>query len=186
MEAEGGRFGAPLDKQLLDESYRFDFFQAVRLLERLQPGRIPVGRHGASPNREIVRFRSLPTLNFPPSQIDSIRAVPNQDEPDAAPLEMIVAFMGMIGPMGVLPSHVTELAAERARYKDSSLWSFLDLFGHRMVSLFYRAWERYRFTVAYERGDADDFTEYLFGLIGTGTGGIREQLLFPDKGLLLY
>jgi len=45
------------------------------------------------------------------------------------------------------------------RYKDSSLWAFLDLFGHRMVSLFYRAWERYRFTVAYERGDRDKISK---------------------------
>jgi len=186
MAAEGRGPGATLDEQLFEESYRFDFFQAVRLLERLQPARVPVGRHGAAPGREIVRFRSYPTLNFPPSQIVSINGVENQDEAGSVPLEMVVSFMGMVGPLGVLPSHVTELVAERVRYKDSSLWAFLDLFGHRMVSLFYRAWERYRFTVAYERGDRDNFTEYVFGLIGMGTGGIREKLLFPDKGLLLY
>jgi len=87
----------------------------------------------------------------------------------------------------VLPSHVTELVAERVRYKDSSLWAFLDLFGHRMVSLFYRAWEAFTALQSpMNAGDRDNFTEYVFGLIGMGTGGMREHLLFPDKGLLLY
>jgi type VI secretion system protein ImpH len=99
---------------------------------------------------------------------------------------MTVAFMGLIGPLGVLPSTTTELVAERARYKDTALWEFLDLFDHRLISLFYRAWERYRFTVAFERGSRDDFTEYLFGLVGMGTGGLRGRLGLPDTGLLPY
>src|SRR5262249_41651130 len=56
------------------------------------------------------------------------------------------------------------------------MWEFLDLFTHRMASLFYRAWEKYRFPVAYERDEQDRFTQYLYDIIGMGTGGLRGRL----------
>jgi type VI secretion system protein ImpH len=186
MAAEGRGSNTSLDEQLFEEPYRFDFFQAVRLLGRMNAARVPVGRHGSGPDREVVRFRSHPSLQFPPSQIVRLQNTADGNEPGDAPPEMVVSFMGMIGPVGVLPNHITELVAERVRYKDTAMWSFLDLFGHRMVSLFYRAWERYRFTVAFERGDRDHFSDYLFSLIGLGTRGVRDDLKFPHKGLLLY
>jgi type VI secretion system protein ImpH len=173
---------------LFDEAYRFEFFQAVRLLERMQPDKQPVGRTGTSPLKEVVRFRSRASLDFPPSELYEItrRDGALDDGDESSPPEMVVAFMGLTGPLGVLPSHYTEMVADRARYKDTALWEFLDLFNHRMLSLFYRAWEKYRFPVAYERGEQDRFTEYLFDVIGMGTRGLRGRLGLADDGLLLY
>ena len=51
----------------------------------------------------------------------------------------------------MLPYCYTELILERLREKDTSFASFLDIFNHRMISLFYRAWEKYRFPVTYYR-----------------------------------
>jgi type VI secretion system protein ImpH len=181
MAAEGWSPGNTLEEKLFEEPYRFEFFQAVRLLERLLPGRAAVGRHDAPPGGEVVRFRTLPTLQFPPSEVYEL-----SHGVEGAPPEMTVAFMGLTGPQGVLPTHITELVAERARYKDTALWKFLDLFSHRMVSLFYRAWERYRFTVAFERGKHDELTEHLFALVGMGTRGLRKRLGPPDEGLIFY
>lgn len=178
-----------LEQTLLDEPYRFRFFQAVRVVERLHPERASVGRQEAAPGREAVRFRTHPSLQFPPSEIHEFSRDGDNDgalETDAPPPEMTVAFMGLTGPQGVLPNHTTELVAERARYKDTALWEFLDLFSHRMISLFYRAWERYRFPVAFERGTHDEFTRHLFALVGMGTEGLRGRLGLPDEGLLLY
>jgi type VI secretion system protein ImpH len=93
--------------------------------------------------------------------------------------------MGMIGALGVLPPHYTELVIERARYRDTAVWAFNDIFTHRAVSLFFRAWEKYRFPIGYERGD-DQFTEHLFDFIGLGTHGLRDQLKLPDENLLAY
>lgn len=151
MAAEGRRSGPTLEDTLDGEAYRFEFFQAVRLLERLAPGRAPVGRHEKAPGAEAVRFRTRPSLQFPPSEVYEVAREPGA----GAPPEMSVAFMGLTGPSGVLPTHTTELVAERARARDTALWDFLDLFSHRMVSLFYRAWERYLFTGAFERGRHD-------------------------------
>lgn len=194
MATESGRTDSPLAQTLYDEAYRFDFFQAVRLLEWIHPERQAVGRDGSDPMREVVRFRTRASLGFPPSQIHEISRQSRSggggdgdNAEEAAAPQLTVAFMGLTGPLGVLPLHYTELLMERARYKDKALWEFLDLFNHRMISLFYRAWEKYRFPVAYERGELDRFTEYLFDTIGMGTRGLRRNLLgLPDEGLLLY
>jgi len=183
MASESGRTDPPLVKILFDEPYRFEFFQAVRLLGLIYPDRLPVGGDGPS-SLETARFRSRVSLQFPPSQIHSIRTAPARDgEPG---LQMEVAFMGLTGPLGVLPVPYTELLMERIRQRDTTLWEFLDLFNHRLISLFYRAWQKYRFAVAYERGDDDQFTECLFHIIGLGTRGLRARMHVPDEALIFY
>lgn len=169
---------------LYSEPYRFSFFQAVRLLERMAPpGKEGVGR-AVVPGNEIVRFRTHPSLTFPPSEIVDLKAPPPGQE--ARPPEMTVNFIGLTGPQGVLPHPYTELVRERVSYKDTALWSFFDIFNHRMASLFYRAWEKYRFPIAYERQGEDAFTEYLFDLVGMGTPGLRGRMAVNDQALLLY
>lgn len=170
----------PLDKLLLEEPYRFEFFQAVRILERIFPEKKPVGG-AALPAEEAIRFRSRIALDFPPSEIHEFREPLDED----GNLEMLVNFMGMVGISGVLPTHYTELVLNRIRHQDTALWSFLDIFTHRAVSMFYRAWEKYRFPVAYERGE-DDFTTYLFDIAGLGTKGLRGRMNVDDETLLPY
>jgi type VI secretion system protein ImpH len=172
-----------LHQELFDEPYLFDFFQAMRLLERLFPDKTAVGR-SATPNEEPVRFRSRVSLKFPASEIHELTQ--KYDEiADQEKVEMFINFMGMLGIVGAMPMPYTELAVDRARYGDTSLWSFLDIFTHRSVSSFYRAWEKYRFPVQYERGN-DDFTAYLFDFIGLGTRGLRGRMDLDDESLLPY
>jgi len=172
----------PLAHELFDEPYRFGFFQAVRLLERIYAAHLPVGQD-ADVKREVVRFRTRQTLLFPACEIHELTA---QTEPDGAPPEMMVSFLGLTGPLGALPHQYTELVMDRARYRDTALWSFLDIFNHRLLSLFYRVWEKYHFPIAYERTGEDQFTAYLFDLIGIGTNGLRDRLSLKDQALLFY
>jgi type VI secretion system protein ImpH len=186
MAAESWGTGPPLEQLLFEEGYRFDFFQAVRLLERLYPDHQPVGRD-ANPSREVGRFHALLSLSFPPSAVHEI--APPKD--GSGPAHMTVAFMGLIGASGVLPRHYTELVQERVRRKDSALRDFLDLFNHRLISLFYRAWEKHRFPIAYEqaitRGEwPDRFSQYLFDVIGLGTKGLRDRQAVADEVFLYY
>ncbi len=173
-----------LEEVLFAEPYRFDFFQAVRLLERIYAMRKPVG-HAAEPAQEAVRFRTLTGLNFPASQIYALERESDDSDPPAPP-QMTVAFMGLTGPSGVLPHPYTELLMERVRNKDRALVEFLDQFNHRLVSLFFRAWEKYRFPIGVERGLDDRFTEFLFDIVGLGTRGLRRRFSFADEGLLSY
>jgi type VI secretion system protein ImpH len=183
MATEGRRTDPPLDQELFEEAYRFEFFQAVRLLERLDPEKQAVGRDSPA-SQEVVRFRTRQTLSFPPSEIYELTR--NDTGEQKSQPEMTVAFMGLTGPLGVLPHHYTELLMERARYKDNALWAFLDIFNHRLISLFYRIWEKHRFPIAYERGDLDQFTGYLFDIVGMGTGGLRGRQSFNDQALIHY
>ncbi len=173
----------PLNQKLLEEPYRFEFFQAVRLLEKVFPERQPVG-YEAVPLQEVARFRSHASNLFPASEVFEINEITDDFTGDQKH-EMIVNFMGMIGPQGVLPAHYNELIMDRIRYRDTSLYAFLDIFTHRAVSLFFRAWEKYRFPVSYERGK-DDFTEFLFDFVGLGTLGLRNRLHLEDESLLPY
>jgi type VI secretion system protein ImpH len=106
---------------------------------------------------------------------------------------MIVTFLGLTGPAGVLPGHYTELLLQRIRERDYSLRDFLDLFNHRLISLFYRAWEKYRWPIAYERSQLDDplkapdlATNGLYCLTGLGTAGLRGRLDADDEVFLYY
>jgi len=173
----------PLNQELFDKPFRFEFFQAVRLLEKMYPERRAVGRE-ASVTPEIVRFRSRLAMDFPASEIHELKET-NDETVDEQHLEMFINFMGMIGVSGVMPTHYTELAMERRRYQDTTLWSFMDIFTHRAVSMFFRAWEKYRFPVGYERGQ-DDFTAFLFDFAGLGTSGLRGRMALPDESLLPY
>lgn len=138
-------------RRLFEESFNFDFFQAVRLLQRMSPDRARVGR-GGPPGTEAVRFRARISLSFPPSSIHEI--LPPTD--DLRVPVMVQAFMGLTGPSGVLPRHYTELLYKIERFgrgpEKHALRDWLDLFDHRLVSLFYRAWEKYRFYIPFERG----------------------------------
>jgi type VI secretion system protein ImpH len=173
----------PLNQHLFDEPFAFEFFQAVRLLEKIRSDRKEVGGD-ALPKEEVVRFRSRIGFDFPPSEIHEIREVEDETGNDTR-VEMLVNFMGMAGVSGVLPAHYTELVLDRIRHRDTAMWAFLDIFTHRAISLFYRAWAKYRFPLAYERGE-EDFTGYLFDLCGLGTKGIRGRMDLEDEALLPY
>src|SRR5262249_3125596 len=60
--APGPRLPATVENHLFAEPYAYDFFQAVRLLERLDSSRRPVG-YANPPRTEVVRFRAHMSLS---------------------------------------------------------------------------------------------------------------------------
>src|SRR5262249_18349589 len=114
---------------------KFDFFQAVRLLERLAAteSRAAVGGSTA-PERAAVLFREVPAQRFPAGSVAKV--TPEDDGPP----ELVVTFGGLTGPDGILPQHYTALLITRSRLKDNTLRDWLDLFHHRLLSLIPRAW----------------------------------------------
>ena len=203
MGSARGRDDTALIDRLLEESYRFDFFQAVRILERAaaraaesRPAGAgqPVGEDSA-PRQEAVRFRAQVGLAFPASPVARVERPAAEDASAAAPggrpWEMLVTFLGLIGPHGVLPEHYTSLVIERVRFKDYTLRDFLDMFQHRTVSLFFRAWEKYRFPIGYEKSQSlargeDRFTRSLYCLVGLGPTALRRRSRYDDEALLYY
>ncbi len=168
-----------IEKLIGEEPYRFEFFQAVRVLERLLRDRTAPGRF-ANPQTEVARFAAYNSNAFPASEIQSLELR------EGRPPLMTVNFMGLTGPEGVLPLYYTQFVAERIRARDTAIRDFFDIFNHRMISLFYQAWERYRFTVQFERGGGDRLSQYLLDLIGLGTKGLGNRQAVPDISLVYY
>ncbi len=166
--------------QLHHKFYEFSFFRAVTLLENFARDKKPLGKT-LVPGEEAVRFSVEPGFAFPPSEISGLKL---QKENQA--LTMKVAFMGLIGPSGVLPQWYNELALERRRNKDHALTEFLDMFHHRLISLFYLAWKKHRFPENYRPGAEDRLSRYLLSLAGLGTPGMVGMLGLPRESLSFY
>lgn len=170
-----------LQELMQAEPHGFRFFQMVRLIEKLHPERKPVGIF-VSPSEEVVRFTATPSLTFPASELGSY--IPQEDSPSS----LEVNFMGLNVINGPMPRTYTETLLERKRNKDQATLEFFDLFNHRVVSLFYRAWTRYRFFIAYEKaqGGEDEITERLYDLVGLGAPELRHRLAIPDECSIYY
>ena len=183
LESDGAQFAA-LRRMLEDEPFRVHFFQAVRMLERMEKGRRPVG-HFSQPREETLRFATLPTLAFPPSELydlERLAAGPGE----TGQVKMTVQFMGLCAALSAMPSIYTEMVLVRLREKDGAMASFFDIFNHRLISLFYRAWEKHHFFVGYEAGLDDKLSLRLLDLLGLGTAGLRGRGSLPDKTLIYY
>lgn len=150
------------------------------MLEKFYPDRKPLGQT-LDPRQEAVRFSVSPGLSFAPSDIAGFTSATKD-----TPCGMDVAFMGLIGPSGVLPHWSNEIAVERRRKKDFSISAFFDIFHHRLISLFYLAWKKHQFQVTYLPGSKDKLSGYLLSLAGLGTAGLRGRIGLPEESLSFY
>ena len=181
MAAYGWRSSRSVVEFLFAEAYRFDFYQAVRLLEQMFPDRFPIGDR-AQPDHEPVRFRSRVGMSFPASDVHQVMARGGE----GPPVRMVVNFMGLAGGFGPLPAPYTELILERLRARDTGLRDFLDIFNHRLVSLLYRARKTHRIGFDPRSPEQTPFAQYCFALIGMGTDGLRGRMGLDDRALLYY
>jgi type VI secretion system protein ImpH len=163
MAAEKRRQNPAVKQTLFEESYRFNFFKAVHLLEGLAGGQTP--GWGLSQQNDPIRFRVPPGFGFPASDITAITNGTTTVKP-----EVVVNFMGLIGPKGVLPDWYNEHAQARVFKKDYAFTDFLDIFHHRLISLFYRAWKKYRLAENFRPDGGDSISRSLADLVGLHPG----------------
>src|SRR5438270_7638950 len=62
--------------------------------------------------------------------------------------------LGMFGPFGPLPLHLTEFASRRTRSQDPALFAFCNVLVHRFQSFFFRAWAEGRKEITLDRPQA--------------------------------
>ncbi len=178
-DAVGGEPLDELEAALRSDARSFGFFRAVRALEQLRPDRAGVGGD-VDPDDEVVHFSANPSLAFPSSEIEEL------DISTDGPARMTVNFMGLVGPQGVLPHQYTLTVMERVRRKDEALRDFLDIFQHRALSLFYRAWEKHRFSVQWDKYRSDPLSEHLLDLVGMGLATLREHASIAPSSLASF
>jgi type VI secretion system protein ImpH len=152
------------------------FFAAMRKLEGLFRDAPRFGE-SIDPALEPVRFGQDPSLAFRGSALTDVR-----DGDETTPARVRVSYLGAFGPHGPLPTHLTQYIEDRRRHRGDGTWvGFLDIFHHRIISLFYRAWANAQPTVNRDRPEADRFAHYLGALIGQSTGVDRRPTTDVDE-----
>jgi type VI secretion system protein ImpH len=192
MRAQKRRFEPAVIERLFKEPYRFEYFQAVRVLELWHK------RHGRGSLSDRLRFQNSTSLTFPASQLEAIHTEPRDLARDADSLgaaaqtstlryiRITPAFMGLLGGSGVLPAHYTERVEEHKVYqREDGPRAFLDAFSNRSLAMFHAAWSKYRLELKYELDGKDAFLPLLLALAGFGNGALRERVAGVDDGAVL-
>jgi type VI secretion system protein ImpH len=158
-----------------------DFYQALRRLECLYADK-PRWGEALRPADEPVRFGQEPDVTFAPAPLAACE--PGRD---GRPPRLQVRLFGLLGPNGPMPLHVTEYARERLRNgSDPTLSRFLDLFHHRFLALFYRAWAQSQPHVHRDRPGADKFAGYIGAFFGIARPSCRGRDTVPDDSKLFH
>jgi len=165
---------ARLLQQIEETPHAFDFYQAVRRLDCAHPDKPQTG-HSSRLADDPIRFGQEASMAFAPATLQGL------ETPRGKPPRLIQRFLGLCGPQGPLPLHLTEYVRDRVRnHDDLTLLRFFDVFHHRMISFFYRAWARVRPTVSFDHPDYDRFSDYVGSLFGLGMRSLRRRDALPD------
>lgn len=163
-----------LGKSLAEKPWRFGFFEVLRWFESEYDDKPRLGQ-SKRPADDLLRLGQACSLQFAPSTLSDFQ--PQQNAPD----KLTQNFFGVFGPNGPLPLHLTEYARHRLRHvHDPTMVEFLDVFHHRLISLFYRAWADAQPTVQLDRRDQDRFGFYVNSLLGTAEPGMQRRDAMPD------
>ncbi|HTQ43584.1 MAG TPA: type VI secretion system baseplate subunit TssG [Polyangiaceae bacterium] len=163
-----------MDEALEREPWKFHLFQALRRIECAHAERPRLGESRRAAD-DPVRLGQTPSMAFAPASLSSYGR-----EGDAAP-RLDVLVLGLFGPNGPMPLHVTEYAFDRLHNAhDPTLARFADVFHHRMLSLFYRAWAAAQPTVQHDRPARDAYARWLGALVGIGLPTLQDRGEVPD------
>lgn len=169
-----------LEKALHQQPYKFGYYQVLRRFECLYPQQAKIGT-SLRPVNDALRLVQEPTLAFAPSTLSSFKIGGQGIDKEGNPSQLAVSFFGLFGPNGPLPLHLTEYARDRLRNSDDPTFNeFLNIFHHRMLSLFYRSWASAQPTVNYDRPEEDRFSTYTGALFGLGMPSLRNRDEIPD------
>jgi type VI secretion system protein ImpH len=161
--------------------HRYEFFQALRLIEAFHADKPRLGT-ARRPADEPLRLGQAADLGFAPA---SLAKLDLQDRSGKPRLE--VRFFGVFGPNGPLPLHMTAYARERKLHKgDETLGRFADMFHHRLLLLFYRAWAQAQPGASLDRPDDDRFATYVGSLAGVGGAAWQNRDTVHDHARLAF
>jgi type VI secretion system protein ImpH len=161
----GGALSAALLGQWQTAPWHFGFLALMRRIGA-DPAIDPIGT-ARRPSAEPFRLGQQPSLRFAPREIASIGEVDGR-------LKLRLFGLGMLGPNGPLPTHVTEIAREREEGShDATLSNFLDIFHHRYLTLLYRAWASAQAAASLDRPGDDRFSFYVASLTGDDLAELR-------------
>lgn len=184
--ARSNRQSRPSIKDILiKEPYRFEFHQAVKLLEYLHPNAAPFGET-VRLDREVAHIKSRVFFESISSDIYSLEDAVEQTPGTHKPPILNVNFMGIAGIQGPLPYPYAEMIIQRIRHEDPSLKDFLDIFNHRLISILHRTRKQYLISLNTKSPEKTDIANAMISFLGVGQKALRERLHVTDRSLLKY
>lgn len=168
MDGAQRKSNAALGEELAAHGHQFGFFAAVTLLHRLSKQGVPVGELGPL-REEVVRFRHATSLSFHSSDIESIIV------PENGPIRLTSTFLGLFGASSPLATQLCEDVLRAEEEDQPQLRAFYDLFHHRLISLYYRAWKKYRLAASFREDTEDIATKRMLCMVGVDAHGVRAE-----------
>ncbi len=194
----GWRSSPSVSEWLFAEGYRFEFVQALRLLDQLDSSIKCKAPGESAPGHESFKLRSTVGFNFPPSEVHGVTPPDTQTSKP----ELIANFFSLAGSSAPLPDWVAELLMQQARHRDTGLRDFLDIFHHRLLSLLYTIRLRHRpwldpalispdsaspqTSGSNQVRSQNRMSGYLLAFSGLGLQELRNRLAVSDEELLPY
>jgi type VI secretion system ImpH/TssG family protein len=161
-----------------EEAKRYGLFPLVRGAESRAPDLPRVGE-SKRPEQNVVDLAQAPSMGFADSTLVDFKV-------KAGRTKVSGHWLGLTGPMGPLPTHLTEFAFYEKRYASSQPFGdWLDVIAGRMLQLFYRAWAESQPAALADRPDEDRFSQYLSALTGA-MEGVPENSVFPKRARVHY
>ena len=170
-----------LFRRLEERPWRYTFYQAMRWVECAHPDKPRLGE-SRRPADDPIRLAQEPSMSFATSTLSAFGRTGHAVAP-----RLEVRFFGLLGPNGPMPLHITEFARDRLRNsRDYTLSRFLDIFHHRMLCLFYRAWANAQPAVNLDRPDTDHFADYVGSTFGLGATSQKRRDAVDDGAKLFF
>jgi len=181
MAGTDGQTPDPLIAKLTEQPFAFNFNAAVRLLQCRFRDQPRIG-HSESPKQDPIRFAQSPALDFAAATIEAVQ----RKDPER-PAIFYSRHFGLFGSNGPLPLCFTEFARERIlHHGDTTFAAFCNVFHHRLVSFFFRAWADAQKTVDYDRPTEQQWSQFVGSLIGIGMGSLLNRDRVPDGAKLHF
>lgn len=186
-----------------ENPWEADFFAFVRLIDAVALDYPRIGTSRRLADDPLV-FAQPNFLEFAPSTLKDIRCLPERGK--KAPVGRVEAyFTGLMGPNGALPLPMVDYMRARSHgtphpdritpsgtesvsvhRRDQSLEDFVNIFNHRFLSYFYRAWAVCRKTADFDRPENSRFSMFLGALFGLGDPTMRNRQAAPDEEFIYF
>jgi len=156
---------------LAGELDRAGLFAVLRRAEARDADKPRIGK-ARRPEQSIVDLAQEPTLGFAGRTLAGLETRYGRPQ-------LRGYWLGLTGPMGPLPSHVSEFAYfERRNARKRPFGDWLDLISGRMLQLFFRAWAESQPAAHADRPYDDRFSQWLAALSGAMEGSASDSPFF--------
>ncbi len=175
MASKAGEKDPDIDMKFHGSIKEYSFYGLLHHLENSRQTLAKIG-HLGPPSKEPARLRPSVSLSFPEADLESLEWV--ELEGRKIP-RVTTTFLGLYGVTSPIPSFYSEEILEDVldspEGEEPATREFLDIIHHRLLSLLYRCWKKYRYIYQKDPIEIDPVTRQLMCIIGLDPEGLHER-----------